>query len=545
MIRFLRVSRRLRMVRRMKSSGRVIRSFRLIAGLTLLSRVLGLVRECVFGYFFSTSSLMSAFRIAFMVPNLARRLFGEGAMSAALVPTLTEHLVKEGEAVSRRFLGGLMTLVAAVLAGAVLLVEAVLLVGGRWWGDPAIRLSVLLLPYMPLICLTAVAGAALNVRRHFAMPAASPVILNVCIVVGTLLGARLLGLEGHGLMIVVCLSILVAGAGQLASSVYVLRRESFSPVLTWRFGDSRIRGVFRLMGPMVLGMSAVQLNTLADYLIAYLVVSADGVRVGPAVLGYAHYLYQLPLGVFGISLATAVFPDLASKASTDDREGLARTVTHGLQVAVFMALPASVGIGFVAGPLVKALYERGEFEAASTQRVASTLVFYSLGLAAYFALHILVRTFYALQDSRSPARVAGIMVIVNFAMNLALVFVLEERGLALATSICAFVQSLWLGRLLGRRLTELSWRPFWRGVSRTGTATLFMGVVLACLSQGAFGGTVASSAASMPAVVQLGVLVIAGAMAFALAAWSLGCPELHTLRGRSLHTVPVASGETA
>jgi len=515
----------------MAPSSRFIPTARLIAVLTLGSRVLGLARECLFGYFFSTSELLSAFRIAFMLPNLARRLFGEGALSSAMIPVLTETLHTRGEESSRRFVGTLLTVLVVVLGVIVLAAEAVIVVWRMIRDDLALEFAEILMPYMGLICTVAIASAVLNVRRHFATPAAAPMILNVGIIVSTVGGALVVGLTGTRLMIAVCVGVLTAGVVQLVATGVALRAVSFFPIFGGRWSDPQIRAVGALMMPMILGLSAMQINALVDYLIAYLFITVEGERVGPAVLGYAQYLYQLPLGVFGIALATAIFPVLSSKAAKGDRAGLADILSRGIRLSLFIALPASVGLMFVARPLVATLYQRGAFNAADTQRVAGTLFFYSIGLAAYFTQHILVRAFYATHDSRTPARVAMAMVAVNFSMNLSLVFVLQERGLALATAVCATIQVIWLSVSLARKLPQINWQTIGRSVARMLAATGIMAVVLAAASWPSLVGHWISS--NPPA--RLAMLVIVGVAGYALAAHILGISELSAVlrRGRN------------
>jgi len=511
-----------RMLPLMATSGRVLASARVIALLTFGSRLLGLVREGVFGYFFGASELLSAFRIAFMVPNLARRLFGEGALSAAMIPVLTECLQTHGREPSRRFVGALLTRLVLVLL-AILVVAEVAIAGGRGFlDDLALELTAVLLPYMVLICAVAVASGVLNVRDRFAVPAAAPIILNTSIIVATLIGAVWVGLTGTELMYVVCGAVLVAGVLQLTAVGVALSKASFFPKFggTWR--DPQIRKVVALMAPMVVGLSAVQINSLADYIIAYLFITVDFERVGAAVLGYAHFLYQLPLGVFGIALATAIFPVLSRKAAEGDRTGLGTVFGQGLRLSLFIAFPASVGLMFVATPLVATLYQRGEFDAADTARVAGTLVFYSLGLAAYFAQHVVVRTFYAMQESKTPARVAMCMVFLNLAMNLALVFPLQERGLALATAVCATIQVCWLLRKLRRIAPEVAWRPIVAGIGKILAATGIMAAVLTLLiSPGLAGGLIGANQ-----FVKLIALILAGVIAYGLAAYLLRIEEL-------------------
>ena len=437
-----------------KSSSRFLAATALISGLTLLSRLLGVFREALLAYYFGTAELLSAYRIAFQVPNLARRLFGEGALSSAMVPVLTETLHQDGEESARRFVGSVLSALGAFLIGVVFVAELVLVVW-RWFADDlSLQLTAITLPYAAMICTAAVAGGVLNVRRHFAIPAAAPTLLNV-VMLAAMVGGAWLGFRDLALMHMQCWSVLVAGVLQLLVTLAALYWIGFFPKFAFAWRDPRLRAVLTLMAPMALGLSAVQINTLLDSVIAYLFIVVDGERQGTAALGFAQTLYQLPLGVFGISFATAIFPELATKAAKGDRRGLVEVFERGLRMSLFVALPSCVGLILVARPLVRALFERGDFNAAQTDRVVPTLIYFSLGMAAYFAQHIVIRTFYALQDTRTPARIAALMVLLNLSMNLVLVFVMEERGLALATSVCAFVQIGWLLVILRRRLPEL------------------------------------------------------------------------------------------
>jgi putative peptidoglycan lipid II flippase len=350
----------------------------------------------------------------------------------------------------------------------------------------------------------------------------------VGIIAGALGGALWVGLSGLALLYVVCASVLVTGMIQLVATGAALRAVSFFPVFGGQWWNPQIRAVLALMGPMILGLSAVQINSLVDYVIAYLFITVDGQRVGPAVLGYAQFLYQLPLGVFGISIATAIFPELSRKCAQKDRLGMAEVFERGIRLSLFISLPASVGLMYVARPLVAALYERGEFDAADTRRVAWTLFFYSIGTAAYFTQHIVIRAFYALHNSRTPANTALCMVVLNFLMNITLVFVMEERGLALATAVCAIIQVVYLSRRLSRDVPEIQWGRIARGVSGMLTATGIMAVILTLAMWPALGGRLIPS----PPPVRLVALVVLGAGAYALSSRILRVEELTAaLRG--------------
>lgn len=505
-----------------------------MAGLTLSSRLLGVFREALLAYYFGTAELLSAYRIAFQVPNLARRLFGEGALSSAVVPVLTETLHQRGEESARRFVGGVLSAMFALLGIAVVLAEVVVAVW-RWYADDlSLRLTAITLPYAALICTAAVAGGVLNVRRRFAIPAAAPTLLNVVLLVA-MVGGAWLGFRDLTLMELQCWSVVFAGVLQLAATFVALYWAGFFPrwSLPWR--DPRLRAVLALMAPMTLGLSAVQINTLLDSVIAYLFIVVDGERRGTAVLGFAQTLYQLPLGVFGISFATALFPELATKAAAGDRRGFLETFERGLRLSLFVALPSCLGLMLVATPLVRVLFERGDFDAAQTARVAPVVVYFSLGMAAYFAQHIVIRAFYALQDTRTPARIAVLMVLLNLALNLSLVFVMEERGLALSTSVCAFVQVGWLLVVLRRRLPDFALGSFlarsWKVL--TASAVMAGALLMAQRIPVPWDGTATGN------LVQLGVLVVVGVATYLLAARLLRVGELRAIAQAGL------GGETA
>lgn len=503
-------------------SGRFVGAASVMAGLTLVSRLLGLVRETLLSYYFGTSELLSAFRIAFQAPNLARRLFGEGALSSAMIPVLTRTLQDRGETESRRLVGSTLTVTFLILLALLLLVELVIGVWRLVHDDPALRLTAIMMPYMVLICIAAVASGVLNVRGHFAVPAAAPTILNVLSILALVVGGAL-GLTSAQIMDWNCASVLLAGLIQVAATAFALHLAGFFPIWGRAWGDPQLRAILALMAPMALGLSAVQINTLLDTLIAYLLVfDENGERVGAAVLGYAQFLYQLPLGVFGISLATALFPVLSRKSAEGDRAGMAEVFHRGIRAGQFIALPSAIGLVFIATALVATLYEHGgEFDARSTQRVSLALRLYSLGIPAYFLQHVLVRTYYALHDSRKPAHISLCMVGFNICLNLLLVFVLQEAGLALSTSISATIQSIWLARGLRRLFPELSWRPLLKPMVRMALSAASMAGVLLLLQ-------LAGEALAWHKAVRLFTMLGGGVIVYFAAAWMLRVEELRS-----------------
>lgn len=450
---------------------RFVRSARVIALLTLVSRILGVVREMTYSHFFGASPILSAYRVAFQVPNLARRLFGEGALTSSFIPVFTRHRAEQGDESAQRLAGGVITMATALLTLALILIEIGLLVARVFTWNPTLALTAILMPYMVLICLTALFGGMLNALDRFIAPALSPTILNIILIATAWAGGWFWNLGPPAHLELIAYSVLVAGVLQLALQVGWLRRTGFWPRLNLNWRQAHIGQVITLMTPMVLGMSAVQVNTLADTLIALLMVP-DG--RGPAILGFSQYLYMLPLGIFGTALATAIFPLLARHAAEKDKSEFIDAVERGLRTTLFISLPAGVGLMLIATPAVRLLFEHGEFTPSDTQRVVRALLCYSTAIWAYSVQHILIRAFYSLQDSRAPYRIAVAMVGLNLILNLTLVGRFQEAGVAAATAVSAIIQVALLTVTLRTRMGTFPWQGVWRTTSRALIATALM-----------------------------------------------------------------------
>jgi putative peptidoglycan lipid II flippase len=508
-------------------SKRFISAARVVSGLTLVSRVLGLVRDAIFAAVFGAGWAASAYSIAFMVPNLFRRLFGEGALSAAFIPVFSEARQQNDEARAGRLAGTILSGAAILLAGLVLVGE-LLLAGLGPFVEPTqrnaltLRLTAIMLPYAVLICSVALMGGLLNVLGHFAAPAAAPIVLNLCIIgaIGAGVYVGDLGIETHLRWIAV--AVLVAGALQLALQWLAVRSRRFRIRPSLDLGDEAVRRIALMTGPMVIGLAVVQINALADSLIAYWFVPHQG---APMKLYLAQRLYQFPLGVFLIALTTAIYPQFSRMAADRDMDGFADSIVRGLRMVIFIGLPASVGLILMREPLVALLFERGQFSTADTVRTASVLLFYAAGIWAYGLQMMLGRGFYALQDSKTPMRIAVAMVVLNLALNLILVHVLpepQERGLALATAVCAAIQSAWLAVLLTRRVGHVDWSSLRGQAPRVIAATLAM--VAACYG-------ILPVLGPSPLVQVIGLLVV-GASAFAIVSRLLRIDELQDLLRR-------------
>ena len=450
----------------------MIKGFRQIASLTALSRVFGLVRDICYFYFFGASGLLDAWFIAFKIPNLSRRLFGEGAASASFIPVYSHELEKDPQQ-ANKLANTVLTTIVAILttlltAGwlGILLYKTL----SKTTSDTNLILSLtsIMLPYMVLVCSVAVMAGILNVHRHFAAPAAAPIVLNIFIITALLTTGLIFKLKPLQQVYIVAFSVLAAGLVQLALQIIPLRSKGVSLRPQWHIRSVAFKKILILMGPMILGLTATQINTLFDDLIAWWFsgspekgasfmlwgneIAYPLYRGCVSHLNAAQRLYQMPLGVFGIALATAIFPVLSSHAARNDNEGLKQTITKGVNGAFFMALPATVGLILIAKPLVSTLFGHGRFTPEDVSAAAFTLPFYAAGLTGYFSQQIVARCFYSLQDSKAPTRSALIAVFVNFGLNLVLIWPLGTAGLACSTAVCSYLQCAILIRSLKRKI---------------------------------------------------------------------------------------------
>lgn len=485
-------------------------SARLVAFCTLFSRVLGLVRDVAMAAFVGAGATMDAFVLAFMVPNLFRRLFGEGAMSAAFVPVFSEHWERDGPEGAGRFFRACFTALMAFLAAITGLVWLLSVLAPRYialnetWALFFPLLSVLF-PYMPMICLAALAGAALNVRGHFFGPAFAPAMLNVFWILGLVASVR------YGIW-AVAFAVLAGGAAQLLIVLFLLPSRGVAPGLEWAPEHEGVRRTARLLAPALAGLAVMQVNVLFDGLIAQFCVPGDGAN---SALYYGNRLLQFPLGVIGVALTTAIFPTMARAAARGEDGELLGTVRQGLRVACFLMLPVAALTLALALPIVELIYERGRFGEEAALRAAWVLSLYGLGLPAYSGTQIVVRAFYSRKDTRTPVRVGVAMVGLNLALNLTLVWPLREAGLALATAVSAFVNGGVLLWILRRRMGPLGMGEVAKSALRSGAMGLAGGGAAWLLLRVAGEGQLARVAVPM----------VAGGALYATAAVLLRVPE--------------------
>jgi len=537
---------------------RLERNTRTVTLFTLLSRMTGLARDAALSRVFGVGPVMDAFAFAFMLPNLFRRLFGEGALSAAFLPVYT-HLDATDPKAARQLAALLTAMLVAVLGGLTLLGELVLggLLLGAGGDHLTLRLMMITLPYMPLVCLVAILGSILQVHGRFGPTAASPVILNLAIV-GAAVGSMWLPVDSAetdplpARAVIVAAAIGVAGLLQLAWSLWVLRdvaiewRQPWIKPLhafreAWRNG---LRDVLTKAGPMILGLGVLQVNTFVDGLIA-----SWPSTIGPtifgiqypleqgalATLGYAQRLYEFPLGVFGIAVATAIFPLLAKQAATP--APFLATLRRGVRLVAFIGVPASIGLMVTSVPLTAVVLQGGDFGADDTRRVAFVLLGYAPAIWAYSMNHTLIRGLYAMGDSVSPVRISLWMVLLNFTLNCTLIWTpLREAGLAWSTALCAVLQMLLLARVIRQRLSARINQPIIDravGISllKTTALSMLMGAPVWLLARSVLAGGGAEGRSWHEMLLLLSGCVLLGGAVFALGAVLLRMPELRWALG--------------
>jgi putative peptidoglycan lipid II flippase len=463
---------------------------RLISVLTLVSRILGMARETVMAQYFGAGAVSSAFAAAFKVPNLFRKLLGEGALSAAFIPLYAQAL-KSGDEVAakeaNRFAAASVSLLTTVLL-AVTIIGELSLWAIAWSMDLRpenlliLRYTAVMLPYVLLVCGTAFLGGILQVHHRFALPALAPVLLNLIHIAVIVIGARLLMLHAASgerkieiqarLADWLAYFVLVAGILQVTILLPVLRAAGFRWMWVARFWTPAVKSMVRLSIPVALSAGVLQASVVIDTLITiYLTGSSDGsarLQVLGHVLNYpmlpgalarlnwAQLLYQFPLGIFATALATAIFPTLSTDALEADQTRFKSALRQGILLTLMEGLAASVGLILVRYPAIRLLYQHGDFTAADTQWVARSTVFFAAAIWAFSLQQILNRAYYALHDTVTPLVMSVVTIAVNTIVEVPLVFTkLGESGMAAGTLASFGVQAIVMLVILDRRVGGL------------------------------------------------------------------------------------------
>lgn len=458
--------------------GRIARAAGVVSAATLLSRVLGFVRDMIIARAFGAGTATDAFFAAFRLPNMLRELLGEGALSAAFIPVFSETLTKKGREPAWRLVRSVLTLLALVLSlisvtGILLAPVLIQLIAPGFQSIPskftlAVLLARMMFPYILLVGLAALFMAILNALGHFATPALSPSMLNLAMIGCALFMAPYMDPP----ILALAIGVLLGGAGQLLIQIPVARRWGMGTRQGLDLHDPDIGRIARLMTPGVAGLAITQVNVfIGTFLASFL---GEG---SISVLYYAFRLIAFPIGIFGVAIATAAFPAMAKQAAVHSLEEVGATAADSLRLVLFVTLPCMVGLLVFRVPIVQLLFERGAFDRTLTLATADVVFFYALGLGAYVSTRNLVPAFYAIQDTATPVKIGAIAVLVNIGASVLFMGPLGAGGLALATALSSFVNLGLLVFALRRRLGRLGAAPFLPSLLRLGVASAAMGLV--------------------------------------------------------------------
>jgi putative peptidoglycan lipid II flippase len=508
---------------RSSATRRLARSTAIFALATGLSRILGLVRESVARYYFGTVGAINAFEVAFLIPNTVRALVADAALSSAFVPVFSDLLEKGERKRAWRVASSLFWLVLLGLGG----ITALFIVISPWvmqafgYGDLAVDLSRILFPIVVLLGLSGIVVGILNSYEHFTVPALSPVLWNVAIIVGLVIGVpRADGIDDE--LYVYAVSILVATVLQFLLPLPWLRGRDGRLRMVIDVRDPAVRRTFVLMVPITIGLGLINLNAVVDTFFAARLIDRFQ---APSSINAAFRLYMLPQGVFSVAVATVLFPSLARLASRNDMAAFRSTVASGIRQIAFLLLPASAVSAVLAEPIVRIVYQRGDFTPVQTPVVAACLAAFSLGLVFNGFMLMLNRAFFSLQEAWTPTWVALANLGLNAALDAAL-FKVGIWGIPLATSLVNIAGTAALLILLRKRIGLIGFARTLDTVLRVTLAS----ALVAGISYGCWRGLDEALGRSFWAqVVSVGTALLAATAVYLGACRALGVREIDTL----------------
>lgn len=498
----------------------LLRTLATVSSLTLLSRVLGFVRDFVIARTFGAGMLTDAFFVAFKLPNLLRRLFAEGAFSQAFVPLLAEYRNRRGADATRQLVDRVATLLFLIVFGVALIgvVGAPLLIHVAAPGfvadadkfDLTVTLTRIAFPYILFMALVALSAGILNTWSRFALPAATPVLLNLSFIGMALFAAPYFDPP----VLALAWAVFIGGALQLAIQLPALKRIGMLPRFDFAPGDSGVRRVLLLMAPAVLGVSVSQISLLINTVFASFLASGS-----VSWLYYADRLMEFPAGLLGAALGTILLPSLSKAHATDDPREFSALLDWGLRLTFLLTLPAALALAILGVPLIATLFQHGAFTAADVLQTREALVAYSIGLTGLILVKVLAPGFYARQNIRTPVKIAIVTLIATQAMNLAFIVPLKHAGLALAIGLASCLNAALLFRGL-RRGDHYRPHPGW------GRFAMKIAIALAALAatlwfgMGSEADWLAASAGTR--ILRLSAVVAAGVLVYFATLWLLG-----------------------
>ena len=502
----------------MTTNKKLIKSTGIIGSAITSSRILGFLRDIIFARWFGTNIYAQAFVVAYRIPNMLRDMVGEGATNAAIVPVLSNyrHTRTEEEYwnAARVILNLMLTALAVVtVLGVVFAPLLVRILAPGFLQDPekfriAVFLTRVIFPYIFFLGLVAYSKGVLNSLNYFVTPAFAPVVLNIAIILSLLFLCPYIGIKG------VVVGIILGGVFQVLMQLPPLYKAGFKFEKGFQLSHPVAAQIGRLLLPRAMGTAVYQLSILIDTVLASLawIVGAGGV----AALYYSNRLVQLPLAVFGISLATAALPKMSKEVAMNDMERLKGTVSFSLKTVFTIMVPAAVGLMVLGGPIVRILFQRGAFTEYSTAITVNALFFYTFGLFAYAGIKILVGTYYSMGDTRTPVKTAAAALGVNVVLNLILMWPLKIGGLALATSVAATTNFITLYVILNRRIGDIGTSEILSSLGRICAAAAVMGAFTFTMNRTFLD---VAGIPTLPAFLRLLAVILASGLVYFIAAF--------------------------
>ena len=510
----------------MSHERRITGAATIISAATAASRVLGYVRDAVLAYVFGAGVQADAFFTAFRISNLLRRLVGEGALTSAFIPIFTEEMNTRSKEGLRELASSVFTLFALILTfltvlGVIFSEDIVRLMAPGFLSDPekfslTVTLTRWMFPYMVFIGLMAIAMGVLHSHRHFTAPALAPIFLNISMITSVLVIAPFISSPAYALVG----GVLAGGLFQLMLQLPFLKRFDMLPTLSFRWEDQAIKRIFFLMGPAALGIAVYQINLFVG------IWFASPLPGAVSYLYYAGRLMELPLGIFAVSISTAILPSLSEQVAKEDWAGVKKSLSFAVRLVNFVTIPATIGLLVLSYPIVELLFQRGEFTAQDSSGTAIAVFYYALGLVPIAAARILVSVFYSLKNIWTPVKVSVAIALLNAFLCYVLVGPLAHGGLALASTLSAAVNCAVLFVILRMKFGRFGIKEMLTSGVKSTAASVVMGIIVYFIAFEAFDVT-----GTTGKVLVVALCVGLGLLSYVAAARLMGVNELAFLKG--------------
>ncbi len=494
---------------------------------TIFCRILGLGREIVISNRFGAGIETDAFFIAFMIPNLLRSFLGEGALNSAFIPIFTEYLFNYDRKKAEYFASNVLNILIIILMivvmlgiwGAPLLIN-IIAIGFKsniYKYQLAVNLTRIIFPYIGFVAIAALFMGILNSYNHFLVPALSPAILNISIIVFTLTLSYKYGIFG------IAWGVILGGIGQALIQTPELMRKKIKYSFVVDFKDPGLIKLLKLLVPAMIGLAVTQINVVVDRTLASTLI--DG---SISALYYSNRLVQFPLGAFGIAISIAIFPTLAKQTAKNDITEFKKSLLFGLKILLFITIPSAVGLIVLKDSLIRLIYEHGIFSSVATSMTASALLYYSIGLFAFACVRLITMSFYALKDTKTPVKIGLYIVFINIALDLILIRFLAHSGLALATSIAAILNLIILLKVLQDKIGDIELKSQALFLMKIVISSIFLGIT--CVLVGNYFGNVLDLTNKYDQIIQVTASIFSAGLIYLVSSYILGVREVRYFR---------------